>query len=169
MKNARNFVLIASAALTVAACDQVPNNSNQVYYAQQDTAICVDQNTGQRIPDAQCNPYSTYHHSHWYYLPRKQPIPYYGQRAAFGSYQKIPGHIFSPAPIRLARPLPITPVDHGVTKQVTVIKTTVTEKPKGFFARFKPSSRTTTTTTTRVTRSSSGGFHSSSSHSSSHH
>jgi len=100
-----NLTLVAASAMTLAACDDQPNQPDQ-WIAQQDTAICVDK-SGNRVPDADCQ---TYHGGGggvgtaflWYYLGRSSAVPYYGERVSGGSFTRTAGATYFHAPVGTA-------------------------------------------------------------------
>jgi hypothetical protein len=91
-----------SAALLLGACSQQDNG----WTADKDTAICTDK-SGQRVPDANCQRTNNTNSGLngamtgaflWYYLGRNSAIPYYGQRAAGGSFSRTAGATYFHAP-----------------------------------------------------------------------
>jgi hypothetical protein len=85
-----------AAALLAVGCGQRDNG----WTAQQDTAICTDR-SGQRVPDANCQRNTGSHIGSaflWYYLGRSSTIPYYGERATGGSFNRAPSVTYARAP-----------------------------------------------------------------------
>jgi hypothetical protein len=98
-----NLTLVAASAVTLAACDQQPDQ----WVAQQDTMVCVDK-SGDRVPDGNCQ---TPHAGAgagvgtaflWYYLGRNSVVPYYGERVSGGSFTRTAGATYFHAPVRTA-------------------------------------------------------------------
>ena len=87
-----------AAALLAGACGQRETQ----WTADRDTAICTD-GQGKRVADRNCQQRHVGGHGGgsaflWYYLGRSQAIPYYGERAAGGSYVGRPGVAYARAP-----------------------------------------------------------------------
>ncbi len=93
MKILLNFTLLAGAA-ALSGCDQSPPD----WTARQDVAVCV--RDGVRVPDGNC-PGASYGGASgaWYYFPRGTVIPYYGDRAAGGSFTRTAGATYFHAPV----------------------------------------------------------------------
>jgi len=97
-----NLTLVAASAMTLAACDQQPDQ----WTAQQDTQICVDK-SGNRVPDADCQNYhpgggAVGNAFLWYYLGRSSAVPYYGERVSGGSFTRTAGATYFHAPVSTA-------------------------------------------------------------------
>ncbi len=89
-----------AAALMLAACNREPDNGWTT--TDRDTAICTD-SSGKRVPDNNCQQRSAYGGGGsnaflWYYLARNSAVPYYGDRAAGGTYARSAGTSYFRAP-----------------------------------------------------------------------
>ena len=80
---------MAATLGSLSACSSQPDWDGTVY-AENDTAVCVDQN-GYRVDDDFCDNRSAYyrgsHGSHgWYYVRRGGPVPYWGESVRDARY-----------------------------------------------------------------------------------
>lgn len=85
---------ISAAMLASSAC-----SDEREWQTSNNTRVCVD-NSGHRIPDAQCfnqqsNPISPYR---WYYISHGGYVPIYGGFAGGGSYMPIDSGSYVSAP-----------------------------------------------------------------------
>lgn len=103
----KQLVLTSAMAATLSAlpgCSSNPDWDSNTW-ADQDTAVCVNQN-GERIDDDYCeNRGRSYHGgSRWFYINSGSPIPYYGdsirdKRYGFSGYdQPKAGVAYAKAP-----------------------------------------------------------------------
>jgi hypothetical protein len=88
-----NLSFTSAAAMAIAACGPNPNYNNSdwddgmSYYADRDTAVCVDKRTNKRLPDDACRRNG----GSWYYIGRNSHIPYYNEPVRGGSYSRPAG------------------------------------------------------------------------------
>lgn len=95
-----------AGALAMAGCgrsnDEWEGSATQ--FARQDTQVCMDRSTGQRIEDGHCRSHGSSGGKFfaWYYLTRGAAMPYYGDRVTGGSFARAPGRSYAYAPASTA-------------------------------------------------------------------
>ncbi|HEY0086497.1 MAG TPA: hypothetical protein VGB65_11370 [Allosphingosinicella sp.] len=111
----KQMIMTSAMAAALAALPACSSNDdwNGETIAQQDTAVCVDQQ-GKRVDDSQCN--DNAHRSSgggmgnaflWYYIGRNAAVPYYGDSihdrrysryAQYNGFSRKPGVSYARAP-----------------------------------------------------------------------
>lgn len=98
-----NLTITTAVATAIASCgpsrsyDDTYWDDGSTYFADRDTAVCVDRKTNRRIPDEECNRRSGGYAS-WYYIGRNGAIPYYDDPVRGGTYSKPTGSTVYRAP-----------------------------------------------------------------------
>lgn len=101
-KKVSNLTITSTLAAAIAACgpssryNDADWDDGTSYYADRDTAVCVDRRTNKRLPDDACRRPSG--GGGWYYLGSNSRIPYYNEPVRGGSYNRPAGRTVYYAP-----------------------------------------------------------------------